>query len=137
MPRRPIGVDMTAVFRQVIVRLAIPVALIAVAGLVTRHSHAGHVFCVGLLVSALALGGMWGYSWLFEVRHPNQPPEFWRRQEAKMRPRMFAGFSSGFIAGAGTIALSLAGGRPIVAAALLAPTFVCFSVVVLMWGKVP
>jgi hypothetical protein len=128
---------MTTVFRQAIVRLAIPVALIAVVALVTPHSHTGHVFCAGLLVSALALAGMWGYSWLFEVRHPTQPPDFWRRQEAKMRPRIFAGFSSGLVAGAGIIALSLAGGRPVVAAALLAPTFVCFSVVVLMWGKVP
>jgi len=128
---------MSALFRKAITRLAVPVAVIAGAGLATRHGRSARVFFAGLAVSAVALAAMWGYSWFFEVRHSNQTADFWRRQEAKMRPRMFAGFSFGLIAGAGIMVLSLTSGRPYVAAALLAPTFLCFSVVVLMWGKVP
>src|SRR4051812_21916837 len=128
---------MSALFRKAITRLAVPVAVIAGAGLATRHGRSARVFFAGLAITGVALAAMWGYSWFFEVRHPNQAADFWRRQEAKMRPRLFAAFSFGLIAGAGIIVLSLTNGQPFISAALLAPTFVCFSGVVLMWGKVP
>src|SRR3954452_9142729 len=128
---------MSALFRQAITGLAVPVTVIAGVGFSTRHGRSARVFFVGLALTGVALAAMWGYSWFFEVRHPNQAADFWRRQETKMRPRLFAGFSFGLIAGAGTMVLSFTNGQPFIAAALLAPTFVCFSGVVLMWGKVP
>jgi hypothetical protein len=137
LPRRPPGVDLARLFRQAILAVAAPIALFAVIGFLNRPGHTSRAFCVGLAVTALSMAAMWGYSWIFEVQHPDQPPEFWRRQESKMRPRIFVAFCLGLLAGTATIVVSLHRGDAAVAAFAIAPTFLCFSLVVLMWGKVP
>jgi hypothetical protein len=123
---------MARIFRQAILGVAAPVGVISAAGYINRPGRTSHAFFAGLGASALAMAAMWGYSWIFGARHPDALPEFWRRQESKMRPRMFVAFCLGLLAGAAVIVLSLRRGDAAVAAAAVAPTFLCFSIVLLM-----
>src|SRR3954467_721228 len=110
LPRRPPGVDMARIFRQAILGVSVPAGVISVLGFLNRPRRTSRAFCAGLGATALALAVMWGYSWLFESRHPDASREFWRLQEAKMRPRMFVGFSLGLLIGAAIIAVALRSG---------------------------
>lgn len=128
---------MARIFRQAILGVSVPVGVIAVLGFFNRPGRVSRAFCIGLGATALATAAMWGYSWRFETRHPDESREFWRLQESKMRPRMFVAFALGLLAGASMIAVALDRGDEVIAAAAIAPTLLCFSVVLLMWGKVP
>ena len=116
---------------------AIPGA-IALVGLATDSPGSfAFGFWLGLLVAAGGMALGWLRSVAFESKHLDESAAFWVRQEAKVRPRMFA-FCS-VTAGLGVVALATAkaSSSASLAGFSIAPTFVAVSGVVLMWGKVP
>ena len=94
-------------------------------------------FWIGLLLAALGMCAGWLRSIVFESQHLGESAEFWVRQEAKVRPRMFV--ACALVAALGVVGLAVAGASASASMAgfWIAPTFVAGSVVLLMWGKVP
>jgi hypothetical protein len=94
-------------------------------------------FCAGLVVASFVVVVNYARSIVFESRHLHAPRSFWRAREAVLTPRLFhltAGFAT---AGSAILLIALTSGSGSLTAFLVAPLYLAWSVVALMWGKVP
>lgn len=138
LPRRPVGLDMRRITGQACLIFAGIPGGVALMGLATDSPGSfAFGFWTGLLMAALAMAAGWLRSMVFESKHLDESAAFWVRQEAKVRPRMFA--TCALITALGVVGLAVArvSSSAPVAGFWIAPTFVAGSVVVLMWGNVP
>ena len=137
-PRRPIGVDLRRFSGQACLIFAGIPGAIALVGLASDSPGSfAFGFWIGLLAAAGGMALGWLRSMAFESKHLDESAAFWIRQEAKVRPRMFAFCALASGLGAVGLAVAKASSSASLAGYSIAPTFVAVSGVVLMWGKVP
>jgi hypothetical protein len=137
-PRRPHGADLRATTRQALLVFGVVPAVIAALALIAHpHPDFGSGVWFGVLISGLGIKIAWARSIAYESRHLHESDAFWLAREAVIRPRMFWVCSILTIVGAVVLVVAVLSDRPILAGAVIAPTFTALSLVLLLWGKVP